>query len=124
MGRPVQKRYFGALDDGTNITVSVKVGSNAISEEGMILRQRASNKFKVDDSKLGSGNEGICKLVNKENSALSDNEMVLFGYDSAQNKINIRRLYNRQAHDYNGNRYKWSVVNDSSVSYMSLTLIS
>ena len=124
MGRPVQKRYFGALDDGTNITVSVYITGYAMSEEGMILRQRASNKFKVNDAKDGLGNTGICKLVNKENSALAAGEMVMFGYDAAQNKINIRRLYNRQAHDFNGNRYKWSVVNDSSVSYMALTLVS
>ena len=34
MGRPVNKRKFGALVDGTNITINCKVGSNGASVVG------------------------------------------------------------------------------------------
>lgn len=130
MGRPVNKKYFGTLADGTNITVYAKVGANAVSEQAMILKQRSSNKFKVDDSKLGTGNEGVCQLTNTITAGtLTDNQMALIGTiapgsgNTTFRQVAIKRLYNRTAHDFAGNRYKWTVVDDSSVSYLSLTQI-
>ena len=58
MGRPVNKRKFGALADGTNITINCKVAGNAASVVGMIKSQRSATKFLVDDAKDDSGNEG------------------------------------------------------------------
>jgi len=84
MGRPVNKRNFGLLDDGTNFTVNVQVASNAESEQGYILRQRSVNKFLVNDLKTGTkttvggsgtGNVGICTLVDKASGSLDANEM-------------------------------------------------
>ena len=125
MGRPVNKRYFGALADGTNITINCKVGGNAASDQGMIINQRSVNKFKVDDSKLGSGNEGVCTLVNKAVSALLDNEMsidaVIAG--GTTSGVKIKKLYNRTCRDFNNNRYTWTVQNDSTVSLFVLTPI-
>ena len=63
MGRPVNKRNFGALADGTNITVNCKVGGNSASAVGMIKRQRSNNKFLVDDAKDDTGNEGVCTCL-------------------------------------------------------------
>ena len=126
MGRPVNKRYFGLLDDGTNITINCKVGANAASDQGMIIKQRSVNKFKVDDSKLGSGNEGVCTLVNKAVSALLDNEMSIDGViagGTTSGGIRIKKLYNRTCRDFNNNRYKWAVQNDSTVSLFVLTAI-
>ena len=45
MGRPVNKRFFGALDDGTNITINCQVASNSESAVGYIIAQRSVNKF-------------------------------------------------------------------------------
>tara|TARA_E500000331_G_scaffold95834_1_gene92370 strand:+ start:312 stop:455 length:144 start_codon:yes stop_codon:yes gene_type:complete len=45
MGRPVNKRNFGALADGTNITVNVKVAGNSASAVGMIKRQRSKQQI-------------------------------------------------------------------------------
>ena len=39
MGRPVNKRNFGALADGTNMTINCKVAGNGASAVGMIKRQ-------------------------------------------------------------------------------------
>jgi hypothetical protein len=49
MGRPVNKRKFGALADGTNITINCKVAGNSASVVGMIKSQRSATKFLVDD---------------------------------------------------------------------------
>ena len=124
MGRPVNKRRLGLLDDGTNITINCKVGANAASAQGMILKQRSVNKFKVDDSKLGTGNEGVCTLVNKAVGALSDNEMSIDGVIAGGTQgIKIKKLYNRTCRDFNNNKYKWAVQNDSTVSLFVLTPI-
>jgi len=123
MGRPVNKRKFGLLADGTNITINVKVGSNSATDQGMIISQRSANKFKVDDSKLGTGNEGICTLVAKAQGSLAADEMSISGQVVGGGGVWVTKLYNRTCRDSNNNRYTYEIVDDSSVSYLSLTAI-
>ena len=131
MGRPLNKRFFGLLDDGTNITVNCQVGSNAESAEGYILRQRSPKRFLVNDVKTGTnklagntgaqGNVGVCQLVDKADGALAANEMSIMGYTANGTGVRLAKLFNKIVVDFNGNRYKWSVVNDSTTSLISLT---
>ena len=130
MGRPLNKRFFGLLDDGTNITVNCQVGANAESVQGQILRQRSPKRFLVNDAKdgtaklpggAGTGNVGVCQLVNKADGDLAANEMSIMGYNAAGQGIRLAKLFNKIVVDFNGNRYKWSVVNDSTNSLISLT---
>ena len=129
MGRPLNKKFFGLLTDGTNITVNCQVGANAESAVGYILRQRSSKRFLVNDAKdgtavlpggAGTGNVGVCQLVNAADGALGANEMSIMGEFNGQG-IRIAKLTNKIAVDFNGTRYKWSVVNDSTTSILSLT---
>ena len=129
MGRPLNKKFFGLLTDGTNITVNCQVGANAESAVGYILRQRSQKRFLVNDAKdgtavlpggAGTGNVGVCQLVNAADGALGANEMSIMGEFNGQG-IRIAKLTNKIAVDYNGTRYKWSVVNDSTTSILSLT---
>jgi len=131
MGRPLNKKFFGLLVDGTNITVNCQVGSNTESTEGYILRQRSPKRFLVNDVKTGTnklagntgaqGNVGVCQLVDKADGALAANEMSIMGYTSNGTGVRIAKLFNKIVVDFNGNRYKWSVVNDSTTSLISLT---
>lgn len=128
MGRPINKRYLGATANGGDLTgeerltAIVKVGTNTVSETGIILRQRTETKFKVDDAADDSGNEGICKLVDKD--VPSDNEMVLKGYvDGSGDGVNIRKLHNRTMIDFNNNRYTWEIQDDSTANILVLTAI-
>lgn len=145
MGRPVNKRYFGLLDDGTNFTVNVQVGANSESEEGYILRQRSTNKFLVNDKKDGTnssvaeaaadaaanggntteGNVSVCTLVDKAAGALGANEMSIQGTiaGGGGNQVRIKKLYNRTCRDFDNNRYTWVIQNDSTESIMVLTAI-
>jgi hypothetical protein len=138
MGRPVNKRYFGLLADGTNFTVNVQVGANAESEEGYIVRQRSESKFIVNDKKTGTnknigdteagnsqGNVGLVTLVNKAAGSLGANEMSLQGTlaGSDGNQVRIKKLYNRTCRDFNNNRYTWVIQDDSTESIMVLTAI-
>jgi hypothetical protein len=138
MGRPVNKRYFGLLADGTNFTVNVQVGANAESEEGYIVRQRSESKFIVNDKKTGTnknigdteagnsqGNVGLVTLVDKAAGSLDANEMSLQGTlaGSDGNQVRIKKLYNRTCRDFNNNRYTWEIQDDSTESIMVLTAI-
>ena len=134
MGRPINKRNFGLLDDGTNISINCQVASNAESAQGYIIRQRSVNKFLVNDLKNGSkttaagagtGNVGICTLVNKAQGALDANEMSIDGFLSTGGGtvVKIKKLYNRTCRDFNNVRYRWAVSNDSTVSILILTAI-
>lgn len=128
MGRPLNKRYFGATSDGSdltgegNLTVSVKVGANSASALGIILSQRTETKFKVNDDPANGGNEGICTLVNKATGSLANNEMSLQGFVSG-NAVYIRKVQNRTMIDFNNNRYTWTVDDDSSANVLVLTAI-
>jgi hypothetical protein len=129
MGRPVNKRYFGTtVVDGTartgeeNFSVTVKVGTNAVSAEGIIVRQRSSRKFLVNDLADGTGNIGVCILVDKVTP--DNNEMILEGVITGSgDRVNVARIYNRTCRDYDGNRYTWEIQDDSSTNIMVLTAI-
>jgi hypothetical protein len=132
MGRPVNKRNFGLLDDGTNITINCQVASNSESATGYIIRQRSSNKFLVNDlrtgtkttpSGSGTGNVGVCTLVDKADGALGANEMSIMGYVTGGSQVRLKKFYNRTCRDFNNNRYKWAVQNDSTASLLILTAI-
>lgn len=146
MGRPLNKRWFGWLDDPDdstfaprndtfyNITINVQVGANAESDTGLILRQKSSRKFLVNDSKIGTkntlngtgtGNVGICTLVDKAAGSLAANEMSINGTlaGTGGDQVRIKKLYNRTCRDFNNNRYTWEVQEDSTVTILVLTAI-
>jgi hypothetical protein len=129
MGRPLNKRFFGPLADGTNITVNCQVGSNAESQTGYILRQRSPKRFLVNDTKdgtkvlpagSGTGNVGVCQLVDKADGALDANEMSIMGQIAGGGQVRLRKLTNKVATDFNSVRYKWSVDDDSTTSTIVL----
>jgi hypothetical protein len=146
MGRPINKRYFGLLADADdprfaplndtffNITINVQVGSNSETTTGYILKQKSTNKFLVNDLKngtkttpsgSGTGNVGICTLVDKAAGSLAANEMSINGIivSSGGTQVRIKKLYNRTARDFNNNRYKWQIQDDSTVTQLILTPI-
>jgi len=123
MGRPINKRYLGATPtDENNFTAIVKVGTNAISETGIILSQRSETLFVVNDAADGSGNQGSCRLVDKVTPG--DDEMLIQGVvDGSGDTVNIRKLQNRTLIDFDNNRYDWRIEDDSTANVLVLTLI-
>ena len=69
MGRPLNKRYFGA-NASDNLKVQFYNGSASVP--GYIVRQLGSKKFECKDA---SGNTAICMLVAKASADLAAGEM-------------------------------------------------
>jgi hypothetical protein len=129
MGRPLNKRYFGATQGAEDLTgegrltVSVKVGANGASALGIILSQRSETKFRVNDDADGQGNTGVCTLVNKATGSLGNNEMSLQGFVDGESAVYIRKVQNRTMLDFDNNRYTWEIQDDSTANVLVLTAI-
>lgn len=127
MGRPLNKRYFGVTADGGDLTgegrmsAVVKVGAAAVSSVGIILSQRSETKFRVNDAADGSGNTGTCVLVDKV--VPLDNEMIVQGFTTEGEAVNVRKFHNRTVIDFNNNRYTWELEDDSTSNILRLTAI-
>ncbi len=129
MGRPINKKYFGVLGNATYPHIPVEAagfaGKDQITEDATadvyILKQKSAHRFLVKHAE--DGDTAICKLVNKaydDSSAIVAGEMVIVGYYNGQ-AVRLRSLTNRVATDFNSNRYKWSLTDDSSTTLLILT---
>ena len=119
MGRPVNKRYFGDPVGGTQLRVEADTGNGAV-DTAFIVSQKGTNKFKVNDGTTTLD----CRLVNKATAALAEGEMVISGNVSGgAGRVTLRKLFNRTAIDWDGNRYTWEIQDDSTETVLILTAI-
>jgi hypothetical protein len=121
MGRPVNNRNFGAtgVDATPKIPVRFHDGSNLI--EGKILTQRGTNKFNCSND--GDTITRICRLTIDGSAPNADLECQIIGIGAGGGAIAIKKIFNRVAVDYNGNRYSWTVEDDSTESLLRLTAV-
>jgi len=71
MGRPLNKRYFGA---DANNNIKVQFFNGAVSVPGYIVKQLGSKKFLCSDAE---GNTAICYIVEKASADLAEGEMTI-----------------------------------------------
>ena len=127
MGRPINKRYFGALGtgtdqtDGANIPIRFKTGGTVY--EGYILSQKGSRRFKCVSAD-GTTATALCVLVDGTSTNFdpaNNGECVLTGFQAnSQIQRSIRRMTNHIAWDYVGNMHKWTLQDDSSKTILIL----
>ncbi len=120
MGRPVNKRYFGVTGVNATPRIPIRFYSSSLIE-GYIVKQRASNKFKCSND--AGSTTAFCTLTADGSTPNADNECQLVGIGSGGAAIAIKKLFNRTAIDYAGNRYTWDVEDDSTESILRLTRI-
>ena len=127
MGRPINKRYFGATGSGTDQTdganIPIRFKSGGTVYEGFIVKQVGSRRFKcsTDD---GTTAIEICVTVDAGASfdPANNGECVLLGFQAnAGTPRVIRRMTNRIAWDFDGRMHKWSLQDDSSETLIVLT---
>ena len=104
MGRPINKRNFGATGDNTTPTIPCRYHNGSNSVEGYIVDQRGSNKFTVTTD----GNTTfVCRLPDA----------------GAGTTVQVKKMFNKTAFDWNNNRYTWAAEDDSTESLLRLTAI-
>lgn len=126
MGRPINKRWFGITGTGTgagkfsgnHIPMRANVGTGEY--EGYIVKQRATHKFKV--SKLDGSDRGIVRLVNKV-TGLASGEGSLVGVVLGVGPIALKKITSHVATDFSGNRFSWTLQDDSTATLLILTAI-
>tara|TARA_Y200000002_G_scaffold274911_1_gene229200 strand:+ start:200 stop:559 length:360 start_codon:yes stop_codon:yes gene_type:complete len=119
MGRPINKRFFGAVGNNAQPTIAIRYHDGTASREGFILSQRGTNKFNCDST---AGTATVCRLVN-ETAPNAVGECSLVGYAPGGTAIILKKMFNRTAVDWSSNRYKWTVEDDSTESLIRLTAI-
>lgn len=108
MGRPLNSRLFG-VGSGNQIKVRAKVGTNA-EGDGVITRQKGSNRFIVDVA----GDVGQCTLVDKADGALGDNEMTITVADDSATPHRIVKITAHKATLADGTSASWTFVDSTS----------
>ena len=69
MGRPLNKKYFGA---NANNNIKVQFHNGTASTSGYIVKQLGTKKFKCSDS---NGTTAVCYLVDKDSADLASGQM-------------------------------------------------
>ena len=72
MGRPLNKRYFGAPTAGGN-EIKVQFNDGSGSMPGYIVNQKGAKRFNC--SNAGGTKTALCTLVDKASAALASGEM-------------------------------------------------
>jgi hypothetical protein len=128
MGRPINKRWFGATGTGTgtglltgnNLPIRFRTGGNTI--EGFIVKQKSSRRFLCSND---AGNTtAICRLVQGTNSDPTNNgEATLVGLVNGSQPVTLQKLTNRIAVDFASKRYAWTLTDDSTETLLILTAL-
>lgn len=102
MGRPINKRYFGA-DANNNLRVQFNNGTSSVA--GAIVKQTGSKRFVCVDA---SGNTATCKLVSVANASLAVGEMSITVTNDAGTDLFVRKISAHRITASNGISYPWN----------------
>ena len=102
MGRPTNKRFFGA-DANNNIRVRFHNGTSSV--DGAIVRQRGSKRFVCRDT---AGTQATCSLVSKADGSLLAGEMSIKVATDAAAIIYVTKISARKITASDGNVYPWN----------------
>ena len=113
MGRPINKKYFGATG-ASDATIPVRFHDGSSLIEGYIVSQRSARRFLCSND--GNTITRTCKLVNELNPN-AENEMALVDHTgNIMQKISGRKCY-----DFDGNVFTWEAQDDSTESVFRTT---
>ena len=131
MGRPINKRWFGTTGTGTgtgkftgnNLPIRFKLGGTVY--EGYITKQTGSNRYKVstDDGTTATGTVYLKNAILPATNGDAALVGILTPSGGGVSTVLIRDLRSRIAIDYSGNRYKWTLQDDSTETLIRLTAI-
>jgi len=103
MGRPLNKRYFGAPTAGGN-EIKVQFNAGNGSTPGYIVNQKGSKRFNV--SNAGGTDTGLCTLVDKASADLLEGEMSIV-VDDGGTARQVTKISGRKVTMDNGSVTTW-----------------
>ena len=129
MGRPIKKVNLGTYDGAIGIRCEAYLGGSN-QTDAYIVKQVGSKRFKVTE--VAGGNSARAKLVAGAPAAAG--EMRVTGYvagsgatanpaTSGGTAKYAAKITQRRFIASDGTRFKWTLVNDSTQDYISLTAI-
>jgi hypothetical protein len=110
MGRPLNKRNFGA-DDNPNLRVRFHNGTSSVN--GAIVKQKGSKKFVCVDA---SGTQATCSLVQDIDANLTAGQMSITVTNDAGTDLFVSKISARKLTASDGNVYPWTYTASSSDS--------
>lgn len=123
MANRLSKKYFGATGSASTPHLPIRFKSGGTVYEGFIINQVSARRFKCSTDNGTTAIE-ICKLVQGTNSdPVNNSEATLVGFLNGA-PIALRKINFRTAADFSGNRYKWTLSDDSTETLIILTSIT
>lgn len=102
MGRPLNKRFFGA---NANNNLRVRFHNGTSSVDGAIVKQKGSKKFVCVDA---NGTEATCVLTAANNAALVAGQMSITVTNDAGTDLFATKISARKITASDGNVYPWT----------------
>jgi len=132
MANKLPKQLFGATGleaangtlgkKGTANNIPVRFKSGGSVYEGIISKQKGARRFRCSTDN-GTTAVEICKLVEGTNlDPVNNGEMTIVGYLNGTGRT-LRKLNLKTSADFNGNRFKWDLSDDSTETLIILTAI-
>lgn len=125
MANKLPKRLFGPVGLASpNIPVRFKTGGTVA--EGYISKQVGARRFKCLPTTPTSppGDAVTCIMVQGTNmDPVNNGEMTIVGLINGSVPVTLRKINFRTAADFNGQRYTWSLSDDSTQTLIILTAI-
>ena len=110
MGRPLNKRLFGA---DTNNNLRVRFHNGTASVNGAIVKQKGSKKFVCVDA---AGTEATCVLTAAADNALTAGQMSITVTNDAGTDLFLTKISARKVTASDGNTYPWNFSSSTSDS--------
>lgn len=108
MGRPLNKRYFGA-DANNNLRVRFNNGTSSVN--GAIVKQKGSKKFVCVDA---SGNQATCSLASIADANLAVGQMSITVTNDAGTDLFVTKIAARKITASDGSTYPWNFSSSTS----------
>lgn len=122
MANKLPKRLFGATGSASTPHIPVRFKTGGSVAEGYIVNQVGARRFKCSND--AGSTTAICTIVQGTNMDPANNgEMTIIGLLNGS-PVALKKINFRTAADFSGNRYKWSLSDDSTETLIILTSTS
>lgn len=108
MGRPINKRNFGA-NAKNNIRVQFHNGTASVA--GAIVKQKGSKKFQCVDA---TGKKAVCRLVAKADASLQAGEMSITVKNDVGTKLFVTKISQHKVTVSNGTVLPWTYLESTT----------